>query len=267
MSHASGAANFGWRSWVQIVGPITSMVIGLTCSLLAVYLVSPANIDPANPAQVLASLGAVPTLLLWLGQINILLALFNLVPGFPLDGGRVLRASLWGATGNLQKATRWASAVGQGFAWILLASGVAMMLGFRVPVFGTGFVGGLWISLIGWFLNNAAIAGYRQLLLRNSLEAVPVSKLMQTRFASASPHLPVVEQGQVQGLIQREDILSSGYPSIRTVMPRARHLRRDAADDRLSNAAIIRGAHPLGTHDSHRSRKNGANHAFLTFFL
>jgi Zn-dependent protease len=177
--------------WMAIVGPIASLVIGLSCTFLAFYMMGMENIDPDNIEQTLASLGPVATLLLWLGQINILLALFNLVPGFPLDGGRILRAALWGITGNLQKATRWASGAGQAFAWVLIAAGVAMMLGYRVPVFGTGFVGGVWISLIGWFLNNAAIASYRQLLFTHSLEKVPVARLMQTRFSGTPSDLPV----------------------------------------------------------------------------
>ncbi|HVL76978.1 MAG TPA: CBS domain-containing protein [Noviherbaspirillum sp.] len=132
-----------------------------------------------------------PTLLLWLGQINILLALFNLVPGFPLDGGRILRAVLWGITGNLRRATGWATGAGQLFAWFLIGSGLAMMLGFRIPVFGTGFIGGLWIAFIGWFLNNAALLSYQQLVVRESLEDVPVAALMQTRFTDVPPDLSV----------------------------------------------------------------------------
>jgi CBS domain-containing protein len=137
----------------------------------------------------LASLGPTATLLLWLGQINILLALFNLVPGFPLDGGRVLRAILWGSTGDRRKATRWASQIGQGFAWFLMACGVAMMLGVRIPVFGTGLVPGLWLAFIGWFLNNAALVSYRQLLIRESLGGVPVRRLMQTHFKRVDPDM------------------------------------------------------------------------------
>ncbi|MES2535993.1 MAG: site-2 protease family protein [Pseudomonadota bacterium] len=182
-----------WRAefWMAIVGPVTSLAIGAICAIAATYMAGTASIDPANIEQTLAGLGAVPTLLLWLGQINILLALFNLVPGFPLDGGRVFRAVLWGLTGNLRQATRWASAAGQLFAWLLIISGIAMMLGFRVPLFGTGFVGGLWISFIGWFLNNAALVSYRQLLIRDSFQNVPVTSLMQTGFANVPPDLPV----------------------------------------------------------------------------
>ncbi|HYD80286.1 MAG TPA: site-2 protease family protein [Paucimonas sp.] len=182
-----------WRAelWMAIVGPITSLVIGVACAILAVQIAGLTDVDPGGIERTLAGLGTLPTLLLWLGQVNILLALFNLVPGFPLDGGRVLRAVLWGATGNLRQATRWASGAGQLFAWILIVSGLAMMLGLRVPVFGTGFVGGLWISFIGWFLHSAASLGYRQLLIKESLENVPVARLMQTGFKSVPPDLPV----------------------------------------------------------------------------
>ncbi len=182
-----------WRAelWMAIVGPITSLVIGGACAILAAYIASPANFDPDDLGRTLANLGTMSTLLLWLGQVNILLALFNLVPGFPLDGGRVLRAALWGITGNLQQATRWAAGVGQLFAWILIISGLAMMLGIRIPVFGSGFINGLWISFIGWFLNNAALLSYRQLLIKESLENVPVTRLMQTGFMTVPPDLPV----------------------------------------------------------------------------
>jgi len=215
-----------WRGefWIAIVGPITSLAIGVACTSAAVYLAGVTPVDPEGIEQFMASLGTIPTLLLWLGQINIILAIFNMVPAFPLDGGRVLRAVLWGATGNLRQATRWASAGGQMFAWLLIAIGVAMMLGMQVPIFGTGFIGGLWISFIGWFLNYAARMSYRQLLTKESLENVPITRLMQTEFASVAPELPidrfvedyvlhnaqrgfpVVEHGRLIGMACMEDL-------------------------------------------------------------
>jgi Zn-dependent protease/predicted transcriptional regulator len=215
-----------WRGefWMAIVGPLASLLIGVLCALLATYLAGPASIDPNDVERTLARFDIAPTLLMWLGQINIVLALFNMLPGFPLDGGRVLRALLWGATGNVRLATRWAAGAGQLFAWILIASGVAMMLGLRVPLFGTGFVGGLWISFIGWFLYSAALASYRQLILKESLHDVPVTRLMQTALLSVTPELPVdrlvdeyvlhsdqrafpvIRDGQMAGMVSLEDV-------------------------------------------------------------
>jgi Zn-dependent protease len=148
--------SWGAELWTAIVGPVTSLVLAVVFSMLAGATSGSSLFDPNNPTAALARLGTLPTLLLWLGQVNFMLGLFNLVPGFPLDGGRVLRAILWGVTGNLQKATRWASFLGQITAWALIGIGLAMVLGAQVPFFGTG-VGGLWLAFIGWFLNNAAM--------------------------------------------------------------------------------------------------------------
>lgn len=216
----------GWRAefWMAIVGPITSLVLGVAFVILAQLLGGPTTFDPENPQEAMARLGPAPTLLLWLGPINILLGLFNLVPGFPLDGGRVLRAVLWGITRNFRKATLWASRGGQAFAWLLIASGFAMILGLRVPVFGSGFVGGIWLAFIGWFLNNAALMSYRQVLVREALSDVPVSRLMQTDVVSITPELslsrlvdehllggdqrafPVLDNGRFVGLACLHDL-------------------------------------------------------------
>jgi len=209
---------------MAIVGPVTSLVIGIACLAAARSLMGHIVLDPAHPARALAHLGAAPTLLLWLGQTNIILALFNLVPGFPLDGGRVLRAIVWGITGNLHAATRWASTVGQAFAWLLIAAGLAMILGVNVPLFGSGFATGVWFAFIGWFLNSAAVASYRQLVVREALEHVPVARIMQSEFAVVPPELslaelvdrfflhsgqrafPVVEGGRLAGLVSLGDV-------------------------------------------------------------
>jgi Zn-dependent protease len=182
-----------WRAelWIAIAGPVASLGLAVVCLLAALALGGDISVSAEDPRRVFAGLGVLPTLLLWLGHVNVILALFNLVPGFPLDGGRVLRAALWGLTGNLHKATRWASGAGQGVAWLLIGLGLSMMFGLRVPFFGTGPIAGLWLAFIGWFLNNAALVSYRQLLIREALEDVPVSRLMLTRFAAVAPDLPV----------------------------------------------------------------------------
>ncbi len=162
----------GWKAEfsMAIVGPITSIVLGFICLSIATLISGSIPMDPERIAQVFERLSPAATLLVWLGNVNIILGVFNLVPGFPLDGGRILRAVIWGLTGDLQRATKHASQAGQVFAWMLMFSGFAMMIGLSVPVFGTGFINGLWVAFIGWFLNHAAIISYRQLLVREALE-------------------------------------------------------------------------------------------------
>lgn len=182
-----------WRGefWMAIVGPVTSLLLGLLFMALAAATAGPAEIDLDNPQRALERLSPLATLLFWLGPVNVVLGLFNLVPGFPLDGGRVLRSVMWGITGDMVRATRWASVGGQLFAWLLIAAGLSMVLGLRVPVFGSGTANGLWLALIGWFLNNAAIMSYRQLILRETLRDVPVSRLMKADIQVVEPGLPV----------------------------------------------------------------------------
>jgi Zn-dependent protease/predicted transcriptional regulator len=215
-----------WRSELAmaIAGPVTSLVIGGACLWIGGLLAGPIQLDPENPVAVMSGLGPLATLLFWLGPINILLGLFNLVPGFPLDGGRVLRSLLWGATGDLTRATLWASSAGQLVAWTLIGIGFAMILGVRVPFFGTGVLGGLWLALIGWFLNNAAILSYRRQLVAKTLGDLPVSQVMNTQYQTVGPaisiqdlvenHLmrgsqrayPVLDQRGLLGMICLEDV-------------------------------------------------------------
>lgn len=200
------------------VGPVVSLAIG-GLAILAAWLMASSAIEalPDRPEAALAAVGPVATLLLWLGPVNVLLGLFNLVPGFPLDGGRVARSILWWATGDVLKATRWATGLGRAFAWILMGIGV-------LQLFAGLFVQGLWLLLIGWFLNNAAQMSYSQLLVRRALEHVPVSRIMFTHVAALAPevsvesfvrdHLlvgdqqafPVLAEGRLQGLVTVEDV-------------------------------------------------------------
>jgi Zn-dependent protease/CBS domain-containing protein len=191
--------------WVAIVGPIASFVVGLVCWLLA---------------QAAAAAGAgVPVVgvLAYLASINSILALFNLVPAFPLDGGRVLRAVLWYWKGSLRWATRVASWVGGAFGIALIALGVWRVL--------TGdFVGGMWWFLIGLFVHAAARASYQQVLVREGLRGVPVRRLMTADPITVPPSIsvaqliddyvyrhhhnvfPVVEAGRLVGCVSINDI-------------------------------------------------------------
>lgn len=209
---------------IAIVGPLTSFVLGILFVIVSGVSMWPMGDAMENPQQIMAELGPLTTLLLWLGPINIVLAVFNLVPGFPLDGGRVLRSILWGFTNSLRRATRWASWVGQGIAWLMIITGIAMAFGANVPIFGTGLVSGLWLAFIGWFLNNASIQGYRQVVVQDLLEDVHVEQMMRHDPPIAAPDstigelvhegimgtddhaFPVVEGEQLVGIVCLHDI-------------------------------------------------------------
>ena len=209
---------------VAIVGPFTSLMIGVICLLVAsLFAPMPAG-AAVNPVLAFAGAGPLTTLLLWLGSINISLGLFNLLPGFPLDGGRVLRSILWGATGNFRTATRWAAGVGQGLAWLLIFTGIAMSFGVEVPFFGSGLVGGLWLAFIGWFLSSAASQSAQQVVVQDMLEGVPATRLMRENVPTVPSWIkvgdlvhsflmktderafPVVEDDRLVGLVTLEDI-------------------------------------------------------------
>jgi Zn-dependent protease len=210
--------------FTAIVGPLTSLVLGLGAVLLAAVLTGSRLVvrdaDGITAEQVqamLANAGPLATLLLWLGPINLLLAAFNMVPGFPLDGGRVLRSVLWGATDDLLKATRWAANAGRFFAWALMAVGI-------LDLFSGMFAQGLWLLLIGWFLNNAAHMSYQQVWTRHALQDVPVSRVMWANPTRVSPELsldqlvrdhimtsdqvafPVERDGEFVGLVALDDV-------------------------------------------------------------
>ena len=148
----------------------------------------------------------------YLAVINISVALFNLLPGFPLDGGRVLRALLWALTGDKLKATKWASASGRALGYGLVA----------VAVFGVlqGATNLIWLAVMGWFLAILASSAYRQQVIRAELAEVPLSRIMSSPVALVPADVtleemahsyflggrharyPVVDEGRVIGLIE-----------------------------------------------------------------
>ncbi len=148
--------------WMAIVGPIASAVIGFVCLGLAWTLGWSPPTEPVTPLM---------AMLVWLGYINIILAIFNLIPGFPMDGGRILRAIIWWFTGNANRAMRAASLTGQVIAFGFIVLGLWQFFS------GAGF-GGLWMAFIGWFLLTAAKASYTQVELKEKLQGVSVGDLM-----------------------------------------------------------------------------------------
>jgi Zn-dependent protease/CBS domain-containing protein len=128
----------------------------------------------------LANGGSTGAIAGYLFTVNVLVGVFNLIPGFPLDGGRLLRALLWHWKGSLPRATYLASRVGVGFALALMALGVAQM-------FAGAFVSGMWLVLIGLFLQNAANASYAQIGLREALDRLPVREIMARDVVVVGP--------------------------------------------------------------------------------
>ncbi len=130
----------------------------------------------------------VATMVYWLFFINVALAVFNLIPGFPLDGGRVFRSLLWRFTGNYKRSTRIATQVGQGVGYSFILGGILMI--FLQPP-GWSWFNSLWLAFIGWFLQNAASASYRQLQWRGDLQGLVASQVMTSDFPVVSSDVTI----------------------------------------------------------------------------
>lgn len=156
---------------IALAGPITSLVIG--AALLGVGAIVP------QPE--------VRTIVGWLGVINLVLGAFNLVPGYPMDGGRVLRAILWRARGDPLTATRQAAIVGRVIGYLMVAGGIYWALQSR------DFGSGLWLALVGWFLATAAEATMQQAGVEKSLSGVRVRDAMDVTPAAISPNESVAD--------------------------------------------------------------------------
>lgn len=176
---------------ITIVGPLTSFFLGAVFLAMGSWSLAGETIFQMDAPALLSQLGPWTTILIWLGTVNIFVGLFNLIPGFPLDGGRIVRSVLWGVTDDLNKATRWASWMGQGVAWLLIVAGMSMLFGVRIPVLGGGFINGIWLIFIGWFLQNAAVQSYRRLVVQNILEDVPVRRMMYTKVPTVPASVSV----------------------------------------------------------------------------
>ena len=184
---------------IALVGPLTS---GLLAGLFGIVAGLGRDVLSAPLAGTFG----------YLAWTNLLLAVFNLVPGFPLDGGRLLRSAIWKATGSLGRATRIASLAGQVVGWLLVAAGVAWLL-------AGDLAGGIWFAFIGWFLVQAARSSYQGLQLQQLLRRVEAEDVMAADLRRIPPELslqdavddyfmrydhsgfPVEEQGQTIGLL------------------------------------------------------------------
>jgi len=166
---------------IAIAGPMTSLLLAVVFG--AIWLLDRNNAFLAAPSA-------------WLARINFFLAAFNMIPGYPLDGGRVLRSIVWGKTQSLQRATGVAASVGQVVAFAFIGIGI-------FTIFSGNLFNGLWLAFIGWFLQNAAASSLAQQSLQRSLKGVIVSQVM-------SHNLPTVPSAMTIEQLVEEKVLSGG---------------------------------------------------------
>jgi Zn-dependent protease len=182
---------------IAIAGPLVSLALGTIFVLLA---------WKASLPEVADGVAA------WLGYINLTLLVFNLLPALPLDGGRVLRSALWGASGNLGWATHIAALIGRGFGYLFIVGGVALVI-------WQSAYSGIWIAFVGWFLLQAAAAEDRTLLVRQALRGLRVRDVVVRDPVTTRPDVtlgefmddiawttrhatyPVTDNGRVVGLL------------------------------------------------------------------
>lgn len=199
---------------VAAAGPAVSLI--LAAIFFGIYSLLP----PPGPLAVLGTispLDPVRAVAGWLARVNLVLAVFNLVPGFPLDGGRILRAVVWASTDNFRRATRIASRSGQVVAYFLIGIGV-------LTAFQGVLVSGIWLMFIGWFLLNAAESSYRQAEVQHHLQGVEARRLMRSEFLAlpgstavdtmVNKHILqedhryalVIDEGRLRGIVTLTDI-------------------------------------------------------------
>lgn len=159
-----------------------------------------------------------PVLTRSLANLNIAVLVFNMVPGFPLDGGRILRAAIWRRTGNVRRATKIASRIGSGFAVFLMLTGFFFFISYG------SFIGGLWLIFIGFFLRQAAKSGYVMVAFKEALGHMRVAEIMKRDVVTVDiattlsslvddyflryhyGSFPVVENGRLRGVVTLEDL-------------------------------------------------------------
>jgi Zn-dependent protease/CBS domain-containing protein len=188
-------------------GPFSSLILG------GIFLGISYGLNDINnlAAQFVAAISY------YLGIINILLGVFNLIPGFPLDGGRVLRSIIWWQTKNMQRATKIASNIGRAVGFLFILGGIWL-------AFTGNFFNGIWLALIGWFLLSAASASYSQVLIQDMLKGHTAGEVMSHECTVVPPDItverlinehilssgrrcfPVVSDGHTQGLVTLDSV-------------------------------------------------------------
>jgi Zn-dependent protease len=186
------AANPKAELKMAAAGPICSAVIGGICLLIWYF-------NPGMPPLVVKMVE-------WLMIMNFALAVFNLIPGFPLDGGRIFRAAIWRRSGDFRRSTRIAARVGQGVGYFFIGAGISMVVLslFGLSPFGLNWFSGVWLAFIGWFLQNAAQTSYQQTEWRETLRQFTAAQLMSASYPAIPPDITL-------GRLVEEHIFPTGY--------------------------------------------------------
>jgi predicted transcriptional regulator len=191
--------------WMGIAGPIASTVIGGFCLLVAAGTGWSPSVAPETPGA---------SVLVWLGVINLSLAAFNMLPGFPLDGGRVLRALLWWVQGNAVTAARWAARVGQAVAAGLIFIGL-------LESFAGAGLSALWLVFVGWFLLGAAESSVKQTVAEDHLRGLRVADVMNRDCAQVEAGVSLREfvTGHLMRLGRRCFLVTQGSQVVGLLTP------------------------------------------------
>jgi Zn-dependent protease/CBS domain-containing protein len=216
------AQSAGEEFQIAIVGPLTSLAIGAVFAVLWAVLR-----NPAPQASAIAG---------YLAFINAVIAAFNMVPGYPLDGGRVFRAIVWARNRNQLRATRTAARTGEGVAYLLMAGGALQF--FWNPI------GGIWMFLIGLFLRNASASSYEQLLLQTTLEGVSVMELARSDYTPVPPDMTLaalVDQHMLTGHGRAYPVLAGEELLGLITLTDVRHVERE----RWPETSVYRAMTPV----------------------
>ncbi len=237
------------EAYMAIVGPITSMVIG------GLFLVLYYTLGTGAP-------DAVDAVLMYSGYVNIMLAFFNMIPAFPMDGGRVFRAILWKRSGNLIKSTRTASTVSNVISVIFMGIGL-------FSIFSTGSFNGLWLIFIGLFINGSSKMGLSQTIISEALGKMTVREIMTKEVRTIDPDAsiqraidewfsvhkhqgyPVVENGELVGIVTIEDVRNvdpkrRDSVRVRDVMKTRGELVTISPDEKASDALMLMSSRNVG---------------------
>src|SRR3954451_21239772 len=173
---------------IAIAGPIVTAVIVLVCVLIGLLLTSADEVRHAALTQQDTQTSGIAAMVVWVGSINLLVLIFNLVPAFPLDGGRIARAIAWRRTGSRNSGTRFAATLGEWFGLFLIAAGLGYFVAYQGDIFG-----GIWLAFIGFILRGAAKGALAQTEVTSRIEGISVADVMD-RDPVAIPEGASIEQ-------------------------------------------------------------------------